>query len=120
MIYSQAEIQRFDDFFGVLAVPGAGTSPAEMHGALAGLICIEHKFSSRLWFDALLRILTSKASLAAHQRPVVIDLYDITCRQLNNAYDEFQLLLPNEKYSFAERAIALSQWCNGFIWCRAF
>ncbi len=106
----------FDDFSYMLAKSSSSANPAEIHGVLAGLICLGHKPEGKSWFDAVLKILEMQICPAPDQRDEMLGLYDLTSRQLDGFTGDFQLLLPNEKYTFAERALALSQWCRGFVY----
>lgn len=108
----QSKTLAFADFSHILAQADVSTNPSEVHGILCGLICIGHKLDGKFWFDAVLNALGAKSLLC--NRELVIRLYDATCRQLSGLEYDFQLLLPEEEQSFAERAMALSYWCRGF------
>jgi len=112
----QTKIPAFDDFSGMLAQADVMASPAELHGILAGMISIGHKLDGKFWFDIILKRLATPTCVSLPQRRALIDLYDKTCRQLNDFNAEFQLLLPDEQQSFSTRAEALSRWCAGFLY----
>ncbi len=108
----QPRLLAFADFSHILAQADVSTNPSEVHGILCGLICIGHKLDGKFWFDAVLNTLGVKSLVC--NRELIIELYDVTCRQLSGLEYDFQLLLPDENRPFAERAIALSRWCKGF------
>jgi len=108
----QSKMLAFADFSHILAQADVPTNPSEVHGILCGLVCIGHKLDGKFWFDAVLSTLGAKSLV--YNRELIIDLYDATCRQLSGLEYDFQLLLPDETHSFAERALALSRWCKGF------
>ena len=110
----QSKMLAFADFSHILAQADVPTNPSEVHGILSGLVCIGHKLDGKFWFDAILNTLGGKSLV--YNRELLIDLYDATCRQLSGLEYDFQLLLPNEVNSFAERAVALSRWCKGFTY----
>jgi len=112
----QAKIPAFDDFSYVLAQADTPTSPSELHGVLSGLICVEHWLNGGSWLDIILKRIGSHTRLDSKHQEMVLGLYDIICRQLGGLEDEFQLLLPNENQPIAERAKALSNWCQGFLY----
>lgn len=111
----QTKIPVFDDFFCILAENDSPTDPAEIHGILCGLICTGRRANGQFWLDSILKLLNSKASVIARYQDMLINLYDISCRQLLGEEDEFQLLLPSDSSSLLGQAEALSRWCRGFL-----
>jgi uncharacterized protein YgfB (UPF0149 family) len=112
---------NFSEFFGILSKSAYITHPAEIHGTIAAIICLNSKQTEKSWFNTLIKTLESRVGLAAQEKSeVMFHLYDKTHRQLLNAQDNFQLLLPGDEYSLNERAAALSSWCNGFVYALRF
>lgn len=112
----QKEAVGFDDFLGDVGMSNLKANPAEVHGVLAGLVCLGHKPEGKSWFDGVMKILEMRVGSVPNHKDLMLGLYDTTCQQLDGYVGEFQLLLPSDKYSFADRAVALSQWCKGFIY----
>lgn len=110
----QAKVPVFDDFTYLLQQTEASVSPAEIHGILCGLICVEQEYNGKLWFNSMLQLLQSRGEYAL-SREIIVVLYDVIGRQLSYDHATFQLAIPNEPVSFMERAIALTSWCRGFI-----
>jgi yecA family protein len=112
----QPKTPAFEDFSGALMEADAMTNPAEIHGILAGLICTGQRLDGKFWFDAVLKLLATRANFSTAQRNLIIELYDTVCRQLNGHEDEFYLLLPSAERPLIDRATALSYWCEGFLY----
>jgi uncharacterized protein len=112
----QTKIPAFADFSNNLMEADAMTNPAEIHGILAGLICVGQRMDGKFWFDAILRLLEARAGLSLVNRNTVIDLYNATCQQLSIFVDDFYLLLPSDDQALVDRARALSRWCDGFLY----
>lgn len=112
----ETKILAFDDFSGLFAQADAMVSPARLHGVLVGLICVGQKLDGKFWLDATLRMVEARAVLPSKQRDLIIHLYDVTCRQLCDLDSELQLLLPNNSQFLIDSAMALSQWCEGFLY----
>ncbi len=90
-----------------------GESAAEIHGILAGLLCINGSISLENWLEKGLDIeaVELKSSALAHLK----ELYTETCRQLRELDFSFQLLLPSDEQPLEQRVMALGQWCEGFM-----
>ncbi len=99
----------------ILLESSAVLNPAEIHGILCGLICIEQELDGKFWFNTVLKLLEARDQVAM-QRTLIIGLYDTAYRQLNSVTDECQLIIPKEGTTFTDRAVALSRWCKGFLY----
>lgn len=111
----QTKIPVFDDFFYILTENDSPTDPAEIHGMLCGLICMGRRANGQFWLDSVLKLLNSQAPIIARYQGMLINLYDVSCRQLIGMDSDFQLLLPSENSSLIGQAEALSNWCKGFL-----
>jgi uncharacterized protein YgfB (UPF0149 family) len=98
---------------------------AESHGCLCGALCVAGEYSLERWLD---EIVSDDAAADAGDDPAegaghgLSDgvgplklLFEDTVRVLRGDEMEFQLLLPDDEVGLAERATALSQWCQGFL-----
>lgn len=93
---------------------GLGLSPAECQGGLAGLLCATDTINSEQWAQELLTQRPSPPE--AGEIAALRQLYEATLDQLEDAEYGFTLLLPGEERPLHERAEALSEWCQGFLW----
>lgn len=112
----ETKMPVFADLSNYLMEAEAIANPAEVHGVLTGLICAGQRLDGQFWFDSVLRVLKVRASLSLDQRSAIIDLYDTICRQLSCADAEFILLLTVEERPLKEKTMALSHWCEGFLY----
>ena len=90
------EYHTFIDSIAMLALPISGS---ELHGVMCGYLC-----AGATKNDPDLR----RAALA------LFGVYAISQQQMGSFDFQFQLLLPDENDPLAERAQALSEWCEGF------
>lgn len=100
------EIQR------VLSQERSLADAAEAHGTLTGCLCatVGYRFD-----DWLLEILP-EGRADALATATLRDLYRETAGALEGSDMEFELLLPEEASPLDERAAALAQWCQGFLY----
>lgn len=103
----------YDQFEQVLRVARALPDPAEAHGTLAGALCSSRDYGLIEWLREILP--DNSPDEAALQSPVLQNVYDSMVRSLG-ADSDFQPLLPDDETPLAERADALSAWCQGFLY----
>lgn len=104
---------RFDDIQALLDRSERTGTPSEIHGMLAGMLCIDATTDPDQWM----------ADYFGQETPVPGDpdhgelgsLYLETQRQLLDEAFSFQPLLPDEEESIERRAAALGEWCHGFL-----
>jgi len=97
----------------VLLSTGAAVNAAKAHGMLVGMLCLDDTVDREQWLDAVFS--EDKAALHQGQRALVLDLYEDTRRLLTDIDFSFELFLPDDDTALAERAYALSEWCQGFL-----
>ena len=94
---------------------GANVDAAESHGTLSALLIDNGGFAT--WLGHTLEELPDKGNvLAAEQLDVLEQLFEQTREQLCNEDLSFELLLPDESDDFGLRLLALSEWCQGFLY----
>lgn len=86
---------------------------AESHGCLCGALCTTQEYALDSWLDEL--VPEPQADPADDRAPLRL-LFADTVRDLRGDDMEFQLLLPDDDDPLVERASALSQWCQGFLY----
>lgn len=101
--------QNFVDNISILALP---ISSSELHGIMCGYLCGGAPSEG----EAYLRALTANKSNASVRAAAhaIFELYSVSQHQLANFNFEFQLLLPEDHESILQRALAFSEWCEGF------
>ncbi len=90
---------------------GSPVGPAEGHGLLCGLFCAAREEVLRLWSDQLV----GEGELTEEESVPLRLLAEETGRQLEDSSFGFSLLLPGDDESLEERALALGEWCHGFL-----
>lgn len=87
------------------------TSASELHGALCGWLA-GGGANTREWPA---RVLADDALPAPAAGGALDTLRTVSAMQLADRGFEFDLLLPGERASLAERSGALFDWCRGFL-----
>jgi uncharacterized protein YgfB (UPF0149 family) len=87
--------------------------PSEAHGTLAGALCSSRDYGLIEWLREILP--DDSPDEAALRTSVLQNVYDSMVRSLGSDSD-FQPLLPDDESPLAERAEALSSWCQGFLY----
>jgi len=105
----------FDRVQTALEQLGANVDAAEAHGTLSALLIDNAGFAT--WLGHTLDELPDKGNvLAAEQLGVLEQLFEHTREQLGNEEMSFELLLPDDVDDFGMRLLALSGWCQGFLY----
>lgn len=104
----------YDEFERVLRDARALPDPAEAHGTLAGALCSSRDYGLIEWLHEILP--EDSPDEAALQSSVLQNVYDSLVRTLAGNDADFEPLLPDDSAPLAERADALSQWCQGFLY----
>lgn len=92
----------------------AGVSAAEAHGILAGMLCADGRVECEQWLSQVFSEM--RDDLSAGEVATMQSLYDETRKLLEAVDFSFELFLPDEDTVLAERAMALSGWCQGFLY----
>jgi uncharacterized protein YgfB (UPF0149 family) len=104
----------YAEFERVLREARALQEPAEAHGTLAGALCSSGDYGLLEWIHEILPDDSPEGE--ALQSSVLQNLYDCTVRRLAGNEANFAPLLPDDEAPLVERADALSQWCQGFLY----
>jgi uncharacterized protein YgfB (UPF0149 family) len=102
----------FPEVAKVLGELRSSVPAAESHGCLCGALCASAEYPIENWLD---EIVPDVADLGDAREPLKL-LFEDTVRALRGEEMEFQPLLPDDEESLEDRARALSQWCQGFLY----
>ena len=103
------EYHTFIDSIAMLALPISGS---ELHGVMCGYLCAGATNEGEAYLRALI---TNKNDPDLRRAALALfGVYAISQQQMGSFDFQFQLLLPDENDPLAERAQALSEWCEGF------
>ena len=94
-----------------LAASRALTDLPEAHGTLAGALCATHAVSLQDWLREVFA-----DGVAGEAESTMLALFEWTRHVLTAGQLEFRLLLPGDETPVTERATALGQWCQGFLY----
>lgn len=91
-----------------LAERGSVQTPAEIHGTLAGMLCVRENADP-------VEALDNGPELAMEE--AMAALREMTLEGLFDAQSGFVLLLPDDEQAALEQRVqALAQWCAGFVY----
>ncbi|MFP8967618.1 UPF0149 family protein [Pokkaliibacter sp. CJK22405] len=109
----------FETLSNTLLQLGALGSPAELHGALCGYLSASlntNKDSNEEGWQRIARQILDVENLGSEAQQALFNkLFAATDEQLRQGVFEFELLLPEDDYSIAQRSEALGFWCSGFM-----
>lgn len=100
-------------FAALLASSGHPVSPAELHGLLLGRSCAGAGFAIDPWLVDAAELLG--AAPQDNVRQALIGLQEMVKGELCGDEVTVVLLLPSDEAPLHERAVALGQWCQGFL-----
>lgn len=108
-----ANAPTFDECANALLEAGVLVSPAEVHGALSGLLSGGFGGSAG---DAISELeKTLDVALAGAAAEQVERLYTHAAGQLAAGDFEFEPMLPDDSLELDQRVAAMASWCRGFL-----
>lgn len=87
---------------------------AESHGCLCGALCAAPHYSLERWLEEI--VPEESSSDLERENQALKLLFEDTTKALRGEQMEFEPLLPDDDAALEERALALSQWCQGFLY----
>ncbi|SIN84846.1 hypothetical protein SAMN05443662_0704 [Sulfurivirga caldicuralii] len=90
-------------------------SPAFLHGMLTGELCGAEKLEVGDFIKGLLQEIGAE-SVKEKALQTLYVLYDETLKGLTSSDFSLELCLPDEARPLIERARAVGQWCEGFLY----
>lgn len=100
-------------FATLLSSQGHQTTPAELHGLLLGRSCAGAGFEAEPWLQDAADLLGAEPQETLRQ--ALIGLQEMVRGELAGEDMAVVLLLPSDDSALTERAVALGQWCMGFL-----
>lgn len=89
-------------------------SPAEAHGTLSGMLCVDLQFDVDQW---LMEVLDNEVNAVGEADLItLVTLFEETQRCLDEARFEFNIVLPGDNVALQARVCALGEWCRGFLY----
>jgi uncharacterized protein len=106
----------FREVASVLEGAGSQVVAAEGHGCLCGALCTTADYSLERWVDELIPADDEDLDIQAPPDTALQLLFADTHRAVRGHEMEFEPLLPDDDEPLERRAVALSQWCQGFLY----
>lgn len=103
----------YSAFAALLTSSGHTVSPAELHGLLLGRSCAGAGFEIDYWLVDAAELLGAAPEDGIRQ--ALIGLQEMVKNELTGVDVTVVLLLPSDDAPLSERAVALGQWCQGFL-----
>jgi uncharacterized protein YgfB (UPF0149 family) len=114
----------FPEISKVLQELNSSVPAAESHGCLCGALCATLDYPMARWFEEIIPESPAAEEEAPQDVPQEADaqreplqiLFSDTLNSLRGDQMDFEPLLPDDDVSLNQRAHALSQWCQGFLY----
>ena len=88
------------------------TNVAEIHGIATGMLCSDNETTAVQWLETSL---TDRQLLTDQETSLLKSIFEQTQRLLADDSFRFDLLLPDDEESLAQRLEALRNWSLGFL-----
>lgn len=107
------DTSRYDALEAVLMATGKPCGASEAHGIWSGLLSVDAKISEEKAVEALAEGFSTRVG---DQIRLLIGFVSETRKALEDGLFSFDLLLPDDEVPLSQRAEALAQWCQGFLY----
>jgi uncharacterized protein YgfB (UPF0149 family) len=87
---------------------------SELHGVLAGLVCAGYSFDQNDHIGMITDMFNNGEKLPGPLKSSIQQMFTEICSAVLDESYSFQLLLPDDDETMAERGHALSAWVQGF------
>jgi uncharacterized protein YgfB (UPF0149 family) len=114
------QLGDFDNMQSLLNAHDSYMSAAEVHGLASGMLCVGFDAKFDRWVVAVFETDEQLEGLDDNEKSDLISLFEGTCELLKSDEFIFDLFLPDDGVPMAERAKALSEWCQGFLYGIAY
>lgn len=102
----------YDDFVDVLSYLSLPASASSLHGMMCGYLCAGADTQGEAYIRALLN--NKKDEESRNAALAMFEIFSISQQQISNFDFEFEMMLPDDQEPLRERALAFSEWCEGF------
>jgi uncharacterized protein YgfB (UPF0149 family) len=118
--YTVKRLGEYDDLQLILDERDANMNVSEAHGLASGMLCVQLDADFTRWVTAVFDTEDQLKALMNEDKQSLIGLFQGTAELLKTDDFIFDLLLPGEEERIGARAIALSEWCQGFLYGVAY
>jgi len=110
----------YEELQSMLEMRDALMGVSETHGLAAGMLCVKFDADFNRWITAVFDTDEQLEALTDEDKQALIGLFDGTVELLKSEDFLFDLLLPDDDERISVRALALSEWCQGFLYGVAY
>lgn len=103
----------YDEFVDSLTPLSLPISVSELHGMMCGYLCAGDVGQGEAYVRALLG--NKKDELSRKAASSIFSVFSVSQHQIVEFDFSFKLILPDEETPLLDRALAFSEWCEGFI-----
>jgi len=107
-------LPEYDDIADAIALQEEVASAAELHGLFCGMQCARPGFDAQTCLQFVLG--KGRDDLSDDDLELLIALCESVREGLGSLDFSFGLFLPDEDEALCERAQALGEWCQGFLY----
>ena len=90
--------------------------PAELHGLLCGLLCLNADVDRDYWLNCVREALADGGEGSAPVDDLLVKLLEFGAAQMNALDGSVTPLLPDDDTPLRQRVNAISQWCDGLLY----
>ena len=90
-------------------------NPAELHGLLCGLLCVDEGLNGDQWLHYAGEVLAEGAELSKPVREVLAKLLEYGIAQMKDSDGSITPLLPDDDAPLNQSVDALRAWCHGLL-----
>ncbi len=109
---NQMHLPEYDDFVTSISGIPLPYSASELHGIMCGYLCANADAQGESYLRALVN--NKKDEQSRDAALAMFSVFSISQQQISHFDFEFQMLLPDDMEPLIERALAFSEWCEGF------
>jgi uncharacterized protein YgfB (UPF0149 family) len=113
---SDLAVTDYRSFAHQLAAFRLDLSPAEVQGVICGLVCAGDASADVRWLGSWIGAVSLDEGHGAACRRQLLRIAQQTREQIEGEEGRFGLLLPGDEQPLAERAEALTEWSQGFLY----
>lgn len=113
-------IGEFEELQSMLEACDADMGAAETHGLASGMLSVQFDADFNRWLTAIFDTEAQLQAVTDDDKQSLTALFYGTLELLKDESFEFDLLLPGDDGRISERAKALSEWCQGFLYGVAY
>lgn len=106
----------FHELDAALGTVGAHMGAAESQGLLCGMVSASRDTDAARWIARVLEDTEPKGEPAKRVLEMLAATWQETNKGLEDSNLELELMLPDDSMDLSERAMALGQWCQGFLY----